>query len=429
MNAYLRMKLCLVLIALLLSQSPVTALASWGLEVGRADAGDVGSLAADWNAFKRARNRINDAMLKRLPIERQRQLLGLTEDDRSNLGEIAERAQAYWLKEVVGPLQRMAVNPAASCAEAQFSMATVLGLERQRQLIGLEDNPALAQLLETMEGMVSQRCREEAFDECMATGRFMQIPALMMGAERQAQLRGQTSDLESWALDALKQCAVYELHFVSTTKGGRAPMGIETVRDGRVPIKFEAPPGGLMQALRGQMSDVLKGQTAGGGNPFFVSVKCSPPTPVMEVVCSPGADSTPIMVGINELDLKHREFYVESELSKERQVGEDKFSFDFSGGMYSLQGLIKAPFSTVSMPFPDWGNSFYMAHQKDSVGGPRSGKLKIVRVGPGVYPVLFRFIYEDQGVFGGATVTDSTVFELIHKPKPTATPVPRRRPR
>lgn len=417
-----RIYVCSILVTLLLFQCPTEINGSWGMEVGRAGPGDAADLAADLNAFRRARNRINDALLKIAPIDRQRQLLGLSADDRSDLIQLAESVQMYWLMEVLGPLQRVALNPAASCAEAQFAMTMVMGMERQRQLIGLPDNETIARVLEATGGMVSLRCREEALDECVATGRFAQIPALVMGAERQAQLLGRTADLESWADDALKQCAIYELHFVSKTQGGRAPMGIETVRDGRVAIKFEAPPGGLINALRRPLSELLKGQTAGGNNPFFVSVKCSPPAPIVEVVCSPGADSTPIKVGINDLDLKHREFYVESELSKERIVGEDKFSFDFEGGMFSLQGLIKAPYNTVSMPFPDWGNTFYMAHQKDMVGGPRSSKLRVARKERGVYPLMFRFIYADQNVFGDATVTDSTEFEFIHKPKPKPFP-------
>ncbi|MEK9139739.1 MAG: hypothetical protein AAB308_01680 [Nitrospirota bacterium] len=420
---YFRIYVCLILIALLL---PCPALGSWGLEVGRADPGDVANLAADWNAFKRSRNRINDALLQLAPIERQRQLLGLNADDRSELAQLAEEVQQYWLMEVVAPLQRVAMNPAASCAEVQFALSTVMGMERQRQLIGLGENQTVSNMLRATGEMASLRCREEALDECVATGRFVQIPALMTAAERQSQLLGRAGDLESWAEDALKQCAIYELHFVSKTTVGSAPMGVETVRDGRVAIKLETPAGGLVEALRRPLSEILKGQTVGGNDPFFVSIKCTSLVPIIEVVCSPGANSTPIKVGINLLDLKHREFYVESELSKERAVGEDKFSFDFSGGIFSLQGLLKAPYNTTSLPMTDWGNAFYMAHQKDAVDGLQSRKVRVLRIQRGVYPVIFQFTYADQSIFGGATTTDSTEFELIHKPKPK--PFPERSP-
>ena len=429
-QVHLRVQVCssFLLLSLLLS-APSGLFASWGLEAGRADPGDVASLAADWIAFKRSRNRIKDALLQVLPVERQRQLVGATADDRSDLGKLAEEVQQFWLLEVLAPLQRVAMNPAASCAEAQFALSTVMGMERQRQQIGLAESETVANVLRATGEMASLRCREEALDECVATGRFIQITTLMTAAERQAQLLGGAGDLESWAEDALKQCAIYELHFVSKSKGGREPMGVETVRDGRVAIKLETPADGLWKAIRQPLSEILKGETAGGNNPFFVSIKCAPPIPIVEVVCSPGADSTPIKVGINLLDLKHKEYYVESELSKQRLVGEDKFSFDFAGGMFSLKGLIKAPYNTASVPFPDWGNTFYMAHQKDMVDGPRSGKLRIVRIERGVYPVIFQFTYADQNIFGGATVSDSTEFELIHKPKPKPFPQREREPR
>ncbi len=373
-----------VIVSALFLPHVVNIHASWGLDVGRAGPGDVASLVADWNSFKRSRNRVREALLRILPVDRQRQLLGVSAEDRIDLTRLAESAQQYWLQEVAGPLQRIALNPAASCAEAQFAMTSFMEMERQRQLMGLEENETMQRALQATEGMVGMRCKDEALDECVATGRFAQIPALVIAVERQAQLRGSTGELEAWAEDALKQCAIYELHFISTTKGGRAPMSIDTVRDGRVAIKFEPPPGSLMAALRGPLSEILKGKTSGGNNPFFVSVKCISPLPIAEVVCSPGADSTPITVGINLLDLKHKEFYIESELSKVRVVGEDKLSFDFAGGMYTLKGLIKTPYQSTPIPLPDWGNTFYWAHQKDMVEGPRSGKLRVVRNQPGV---------------------------------------------
>lgn len=418
---------------------------NWGIEVGRASPTDAVDLVNDWNTFKRARFRINDALLQVLPVERQKQMLGLGPDDRSDLGQLAEAAQQYWMREILGPLQRVALNPAASCAEAQFAGQAVQQMERQRQLIGLAEDATLANVLNATLGMVSLRCREEALDECVATGRFQQIIDMMTSAERQAQLLGREDNLENWAEDALRQCAIYELHFISKTKGGHGPMALETVRDGRIPIKLETPPGGLKTAIRTSLGDILKGETAGGNNPFFVSVKCSPPTPAIELICSPGANSTAIKVRINALEMKHKEFYIghekprnpkhewevkETEVTKQRVAGSDLFGFDFEGGMFSLQGVVKAPFNTVSMPFPDWGNTFYMAHKKDMAGGPRSGLLRINAPEPvlkqGVYPVILQFTYADQNTFGNAVVADSTEFELIHKPKPK--PFPQRGP-
>lgn len=443
-NDPFRACVCLTLVlVLLLLPGPVRVLGSWGLEVGRADAGDVANLSADWVAFKMQRNRINSSSASSIALERQKQLLGVS--DGNDGVPSFEKVQTYWLMNVMPPLQRIALNPAASCAEAKFALSIMIGMRRQQQLFGIDESEQISRIHTATEEMASLRCRDEALDECVATGRFTQILDLMMSAERQAQLMGRTGDLESWAEDALKQCAIYELHFVSTTKtkggGATAFMTSETVRDGRVAIRLGIPSGGIKVALQGPLKEILKGQTAGGNNPFFVSVKCAHSAPLAafaEVVCSPGADSTSIKVGINALDLKHREFYVdrinvfdrnvgfvESEITKQRVVGEDKFSFDFAGGIFSLQVLIKAHGSAISIPTPDWGNTFYMAHKKDQIGGPRSAAVRIENIKnikPGVHPVILQFTYVDENPFADMTVSDSTEFELIHKPKPKPFP-------
>ena len=429
---HLRVRVCLTLALLFLFLSkPASTLGNWGLEVGRADAGDVASLVSDWISFKRERDRLNRDWIEMLLIERQRQLLGLAAEDWAPQ-QLFEKVQDYWLNNVMGPLQRIALNPAASCAEAQFALSTLMGMRRQQQLLGLEESATVNSVYQATEEMASLRCRDEALDECVATGRFMQILELMAASDRQTQMLGGEGDLESWAEDALKQCAIYELHFVSSTKDSQdTPVGameVATVRDGKVQIRFEIPPGGL-KAARVSLGEVLKGETTGGNNPFFVSVKCKMPQPPgvpVELICSPGADSTPIKVRINALDLRHREFYIdyvkdkywltESELSRERLVGEDKFSFEFEGGEFDLKGLIKIENDTFDWPMLNSGATFYEAHKKDLMDG-ESYRLKIDSIKRGVYPAVFKFTYADQDN-SVAVSADSTEFELIHKPEP-----------
>lgn len=422
--------------AVVFLQMPAAVFGSWGLEVGRAGPGDVGRLVSDWNAYRMASARLTKDTQAITAIERQKQMLGIAEPDWGPQ-QWFEAAQEEWLTKIMAPLQSIALNPAASCAEAQFAVSTMIGMKRQQQLLGLDSSALINNVYQATEQMASLRCRDEALDECLSTGRFIQIINLMTSGDRQSQLLGRTEDLESWADDALKQCAIYELHFVSTTSAGHGPVTIETVRDGKVKIRYQTPEGGLKAALSKPLGDILNGKTAGGNNPFFVSVKCTSPLPgVASVTCSPGADSEPIEVRINELDLKHREFYVESQtltqpealgrgvvvsekvMSKERLVGEDKFAFEFGGGMFSLEALIKAPYNTVSMPFGNWGNSFYMAHRKDQIGGEFAQKLLVRNTKRGVTPSIFDFNYPGDKTYGDATTTDSTDFELIHKPEP-----------
>lgn len=121
----------ILVLILLLSQFPGDVLGNWGYEVGRANGGDVLRLANDWNAFKRERDRIESVfnLKDTVMLERQRQIMGVAAE---NWGpqQLFEELQDYWLSKVMAPLQSVALNPAASCAEARFSLAT-LGRMRQ----------------------------------------------------------------------------------------------------------------------------------------------------------------------------------------------------------------------------------------------------------------------------------------------------------
>jgi hypothetical protein len=413
--------------------APFTAFGNWGMEVGRASEGDQVRLLSDWTALKMAETRLKSAVQRNLAKERQLQLLGLSDGDGSSAAALLDGVYVWFMNEVLAPAQRIGMNPAASCEEAKLAMSLLLGMMRQRALVGIVETPErdeeLSQIFAANREITMQRCRDEALDECNGTGRFMQIPQLKFAAERQAELLGSNADFTSWVDEALQQCAMYELHFVSTTKV--AMPTVETVRDGRVAIKFEAPGGAIMDAVMGgkALNEVLKGQTK--DSPFFVSIKCALPGN-FEVSCSPGANSDPVRSGIVTLDLQHREFYVDPNgISRMRTgVGEDKFSFEFAGGIFALDAVVKAPNFSQKIPFPAHGFAFFIAHKKDVLGtgaGQGTG-VKVDRNTRGAYPVLFKFTYAGQGNVGGASISDSTEFELIHKPKPKPFPLRRSEP-
>ncbi len=351
---------------------PNTSRAGWGIDSGRANEGDAVTLLSDQLALKRGYNRISSIL--------SGYILSAKNDKNADIQLAAEVVRLHddWVKEVIRPGEAIAGNPAASCVEARVPISIIFGAMRQRQLLGLvpgekdfsnaagtlrEQEYELSELLYSLTEKVRQRCRDEALDECNMTGRFIQIPTLALGETRQDQLgcKPTEGDSEAWANAALKECAIYELHFVSTTKVGSAQIfNIETVRDGKIPIKFDAPSGDIMAALmaapgeRKKLGEILKGETSGSVNPFFVSIKCSQPP--LEVTCSPGAASDPVRSGITTLDLSYREFFLDPNgNSKVRVVGEDRFSFEFAGGIFSLQALIKIPNGGVyPMPFRRW---------------------------------------------------------------------------
>lgn len=428
-----RVSFCLffILLSLLLAE-PVRIFGNWGLEVGRANESDNVRLLSDWLAMKMARNRIEKAMQLSGVREQQRAVLGLPANAAASPDVLLDGIYDWWLKDVLGPAKAISSNPAASCEEAQLATQTLLKMMGQRQILGLDGTDKrdqdMVEMLPAIAAQMFTRCRDEALDECVATGRIVQILYLMNAEGRQAQLLGgAVADVESWATDALKQCAIYELHFVSTTKV--AMPTVETVRDGKVAIKFDPSAGGLTEATQpGRLGDFLNGQTK--DSPFFVSIKCS--LPPLDLTCSPGADSDPVRSRINYLDLKHREFYVDQNgISRERMAGEDKFSFEFAGGIFALKAVVKAPNFEHTVPFPGHGAAFYIAHKKHQLGeGPGQGTgVKVERNTRGAYPVIFQFTYADQnrvGGAGGADVSDSTEFQLIHKPEPK--PFPARPP-
>lgn len=397
---------------------PANTLAgSWGLERGRADEGDAVRLVTDQIAMKRARTRIDKALGEPLAVERQKALAGKTGSDYASAGELLDSVKDWWLKDVMGPARAIVDNPAASCAEAATSLQVLLEMMRNRSLFALEND--FDEIYDEIQTKGYERCREEALDECLVTGRFIQIPQLALTQERQLALMGGAGEAQEWAKASLKQCAVYELQFVSTTKASQI-FNLETVRRSKITLEFEFGAGGLWATL----SDILKGETL--GDVLLDSAKCSQPP--LQVTCKPGTILTQNTANVIEMELRHREFYVDKlGMSKEQMAGEDKFEFKFGGGIYGVDAVVKVQHLSsgkipdVPVPMKGVGYGFYIAHKKDLVAGQGTA-VKIFRTKRGAYPVLFDFIYVDQDTASNATVYDSTEFKLIHKPKPVALP-------
>lgn len=336
----------------------------------------------------------------------------------------------WWLKSVMEPARAIVVNPAASCEEVQVSMQNLVSMMKRRSLVGLENE--FVELYDEIKTKGFQRCREEAFDECMITGRFKQIVELTIGQQRSAQLGGgDPSGVEEWADAALKQCAIYDLEFVSTTNTAQI-FNLETVRRSKIKLEFKLSNGAVEALLAGtKLSDLLRGETI--GDALLDSSKCSQPP--LNVSCKPGQILSQNFANILALDLKHREFYVDGfGMSKVRVVGEDMFAFEFGGGMYNVEAVVNVPrYGPVPVPMMAIGYGFYIAHKKDrlSQGGSGIGgsTVKVEHKKRGVYPVLFDFIYADKGTESNASVSDSTEFKLVHKPKASEAPPVKDEPR
>ncbi|HYJ90765.1 MAG TPA: hypothetical protein VEV84_05625 [Pyrinomonadaceae bacterium] len=401
-----------LIIAILLSiffSGTTQIFANWGLEVGRANEGDLAELAVNQSAMKVAQSRIANALIPQIGRERQLELLGLASNE-TNVSNLSDRVYRWWLKDVMGPAKAVATNPAASCAEAGVAMQMLIGMMRQRQLFDMatDEDTELGKMFGDVGEKVGLRCREEALDECVATGRFEQILILGIGSERQSLLMGGgDSDWQTWAKNSLKQCAFYDLHFVSTTHLD-AMYTVDSVIDGKVKLKFVEDGGPVLGMT-------LKGETEGGSNPFLVSIKCQFQGRGGSIACSPGATPSSFSGKVFNFEMKHREFYVKPDgVSAERIVGDDKFVAEFRAGIFGIQLVVanRNPPMNITVPFPV-GAPFAIAHNKDRTG--QDATVKFENNKRGVLPTIFDFIYADQNAVGRSKANDSTHFELIHK--------------
>lgn len=120
-----------------------------------------------------------------LARERQAQLLGT---EGGSLSGLADYMESYYGL-VVRPRLLAA---SSSCANATLAIRTLLGLERQRQLLGIaSDSPGghIDEIVAPMNAAYTTR-REEAIRECKAKVDPSVLIAFELGVERQKQLLG-----------------------------------------------------------------------------------------------------------------------------------------------------------------------------------------------------------------------------------------------
>jgi hypothetical protein len=288
-------------------------------------------------------------------------------------------------------------------------LALVVGRARQRQLLGFPtDNSQL------FDGPVFQnvrkRCREEKLDECNATGRFKQIIIWAIGEERQMALGGggTEGDPAKWRAATLTECANYELHYVSTTSVSDA-FKLDSVIDGRIPIKYKPSGEGVTE------EPIFEGEIGTGENPFLQKFVCDYGD--ISVTCSPGGGTHRSAYGrILDMEIKHREYFIDANGKSQSKVeGENNLVLKFMPAIMGVTAVIKAPDSpSVPVPFLEVGGTgFWIAHKKDRF---EENYFKFTDTTRGTYPIMFEFTRADSDAEDDVPGTDSTKFELIHKP-------------
>lgn len=159
-----------------------------------------------------AEQRIQSQTAELLTKARQAALLGTEEPDLSGLDGLFKQYE----QEVVQP--RIAAA-GESCAAGRLAFQTVLGYERQRQLLGYGDEGGLADYTGLMDTVASV-CMKEEYELCRDDHIIHRIIPAWLGLERQSALLGITEDggttpaLEQ-AKDYVKRCLNFELVFHS----------------------------------------------------------------------------------------------------------------------------------------------------------------------------------------------------------------------
>jgi hypothetical protein len=162
-----------------------------------------------------AEQRLQNLAAEVLGRERQRQLLGQGEG--VDLAAIFNDLMKQYEEQVVQPRVAAAGE---SCAAGRLALQTVLGLERQRQLLGIGGDDAFSQRISGLMKTVAQVCVKEEYELCSEQHIIHRMIPVWLGLERQYQLLGvseggaTTPELEE-AKNLAVKCLTFELNFES----------------------------------------------------------------------------------------------------------------------------------------------------------------------------------------------------------------------
>ena len=188
-----------------------------------------------------AEKRIQSQVAEALSRERQRQLLGSGESE-SNLDEIFNEAFKQYEEQVVKP--RIAAA-GESCAAGRLAVQTLLGFERQKQLLGAGDEGSFGSDIASLMKTVARVCVQEEYEMCAEDHIIHRMIPVWLGLERQYQLLGISGDSGpapeelQFAKDMAVKCLTFELAFESDANfdaGGGD--GYESIVKAKIPLKL-----------------------------------------------------------------------------------------------------------------------------------------------------------------------------------------------
>jgi hypothetical protein len=160
-----------------------------------------------------AEARIQSAVAEQLLKARQSQLLGIGEGSDIDLTDYFSQYE----EQVVKP--RIAAA-GESCAAGKLAIQTVLGLERQRQLLGMSENTDNPLIDSDLMSTVTLVCMKEEYEICRDDHIIHRIVPAWLGVERQYQLLGITENGETGPVleqvkEYVRMCLTFRLEFHS----------------------------------------------------------------------------------------------------------------------------------------------------------------------------------------------------------------------
>ncbi len=144
------------------------------------------------------------------------------------------------------------LNASSSCAAAREALSYVLSLERNRQILGVSapnDSATADATISSLIATIGQQCIQEAYNQCVATGNVARMFQAVLGLEREKQLLG-TSDGSTVpeGADLAEKCASWQVDFDSDMLWVSSGTTINVeVTSSKIPFQWKYFTGGTTQ--------------------------------------------------------------------------------------------------------------------------------------------------------------------------------------
>jgi len=186
--------------------------------------------------------RIRSEVGQYLSEQRMRTLLNDQEDNTELVAQL-EAAMKSSLNDVVKPRLKAALSASATCEQGRRAVQTLLGYERQRQLLGFtgpQYDPGVD--LSDLFVKLGRKCLDEAYQACQENHVIHQIIPAWLGYERQRQLLGVADDsgTSDYGWQLVEKCLRFELKFESAGQfdGYEGEGAIQSRVTSSIPLRF-----------------------------------------------------------------------------------------------------------------------------------------------------------------------------------------------